>query len=59
MVTINILFQYQSFLLPTDAQKNCFERNIKIYTKSSSMFWYDQRHHHQGAYCDSLRKLQC
>jgi len=24
---------YQSFLLPTDAQENCFQRSIKIYIK--------------------------
>jgi len=30
-VTLNILFQYQTFLLPTDTQKKCFKRGIKIY----------------------------
>jgi len=29
----NSVFKYQSFLLPTDAQENCFSKSIKIYIK--------------------------
>ena len=48
------------FLLPADGQDYCFHRSIKIYIKikiSSNVFRCD--HHHQGAYCVSLLKLQC
>ena len=27
---------YQRFLLPTDAQENCFKRSIKIYIKTAA-----------------------
>ena len=27
---------YQCFYLPTDAQENCFEKNIKIYIKTAA-----------------------
>jgi len=36
----NDRLRYQSFLLPTDAQENCFKRSIKIYR-----FWTVQQTH--------------
>jgi len=44
------------FHLPTDAQENCFKKDIKnLHKNSSDMFWLN--HHHQGAHYLSFDKV--
>jgi len=40
-----IFFIYQTFYLPTDAQKNCFKNNIKIYIKTAPTCFGPIREH--------------
>jgi len=54
---VDVIF-CQSFALPTDAQKKCFTRSIKIYIRTATTC-FGVITIIRGAYCVSLLKLRC